>query len=540
MFYRKKMVCAILTAGLTLSLMAPSLTWAEALEPATSEQSAILAAADEDPSSEGTVVVEDGANKAPETEVPSDSEVVPDPSVPPSSEVPPDPTVTPKPEVPPDPVITPDPTEPPQVTETPVPTQQPEETPPATVTPTPGVPQVPEATQTPAPTEPVPEEPAEEPDTDNNKVTTNDALIARQQIVTAPVLFTHVDKVYAIANVNTYLNVREGKGTDSRVVGVLNKDALCFILADADQEWVYVESGEVRGFVYAQYLLTGDEAVAFVNEQGEDNLALAELKISAAENAAYRYTTTTTKDVAETSAIRTSMVQYAEQFLGNPYVWGGTDLINGTDCSGFTQGIYAAFGYEIPRVSRDQAEYGTQIPIEDAEPGDLIFYARNGVVYHVLMYIGDGKVIHASSPSVGIVITDINYNNAVWATRVISDTDRVVLSGTELTNGATEVTMASSATEGTYLGTFKLTSYCNCAICCGKWADGLTASGTWPTEGRTVAMAGVPFGTKLNINGQIFTVEDRGTPYAHVDVFITDHQRASDFGVQYADVYMVG
>lgn len=92
---------------------------------------------------------------------------------------------------------------------------------------------------------------------------------------------------------------------------------------------------------------------------------------------------------------------------------------------------------------------------------------------------------------------------------------------------------------GDYLGNFKLTAYCACSKCCGKWASyGLTASGTKPVQGRTVAMSGVPFGTKLLINGNVYTVEDRGTPYGHVDIYFNSHNEALRFGVQYADVYL--
>lgn len=96
---------------------------------------------------------------------------------------------------------------------------------------------------------------------------------------------------------------------------------------------------------------------------------------------------------------------------------------------------------------------------------------------------------------------------------------------------------SSSDSQGTYLGKFKLTSYCACPSCCGKWSGGTTASGTTPTAGRTIAMAGLPFGTQLLINGHVYTVEDRGTQYGHVDVFCGSHSEAIAFGVQYADVY---
>jgi len=98
---------------------------------------------------------------------------------------------------------------------------------------------------------------------------------------------------------------------------------------------------------------------------------------------------------------------------------------------------------------------------------------------------------------------------------------------------------SSDSGQGTYLGNFTLTAYCNCAQCCGT-AGNLTASGTVPTAGHTVAMAGVPFGTQLSINGSIYTVEDLGTPYGHVDIFFDNHADALNFGLQYADVYQVG
>lgn len=98
---------------------------------------------------------------------------------------------------------------------------------------------------------------------------------------------------------------------------------------------------------------------------------------------------------------------------------------------------------------------------------------------------------------------------------------------------------SSSSSSGTYLGRFKLTGYCSCSICTGQWSGGPTASGTTPTAGRTIAMGGVPFGTKLMINGQVYTVEDRGTAYGHVDIFCSSHSEALSFGVQYADVYQL-
>ena len=98
---------------------------------------------------------------------------------------------------------------------------------------------------------------------------------------------------------------------------------------------------------------------------------------------------------------------------------------------------------------------------------------------------------------------------------------------------------SSDDSAGTYLGEFTLTAYCSCSICCGSWSGGGTASGTTPAAGRTVAMGGIPFGTKLLINGNVYTVEDRGTGYGHVDIYMDSHSAALQFGSQKASVYQL-
>lgn len=117
------------------------------------------------------------------------------------------------------------------------------------------------------------------------------------------------------------------------------------------------------------------------------------------------------------------------------------------------------------------------------------------------------------------------------------DTDIVEDTGSVEETAGTEETYESSG-QGTYLGNFLLTGYCSCAQCCGT-AGNATASGTMPSSGHTVAMAGVPFGTQLSINGTIYTVEDLGTPYGHVDIYFDSHDQALSFGTQYADVYQL-
>lgn len=388
-----------------------------------------------------------------------------------------------------------------------------------------------------------------------------------------PWLFHTVEKTYAIADVNSWLHVREGKGKNQKIVGILPKGSLCYILADADSDWVYVESGDVRGFVCARYLLRGEEAEKEVNRWQEESFPMAEMWVKPWNNKVYTYTYATTRTLLSSDEARGEVLQYAKKFLGNPYVWGGTSLTNGCDCSGFAQQIFANFGYTLPRTSRQQAKTGTRIPVQEAKPGDLLFYQReSGFIYHVMIYLGDGKVIHAGSEATGILISDFNYEKSTeFAVRVISeeireskietgDVDNGRKEGNSVDNqttengnggkqkaGAENVQNTSAenstagdrleSTSGKYLGNFKLTAYCNCAVCCGRWAGGPTASGKMPVQGRTIATGVLPFGTKLNIGGKIYTVEDRGTPYGHIDIYMERHADAEEFGVRYADVY---
>lgn len=109
------------------------------------------------------------------------------------------------------------------------------------------------------------------------------------------------------------------------------------------------------------------------------------------------------------TSLRADIVEYALQFKGNPYKWGETSLTKGTDCSGFTQSVFKSQGINIPRTSKNQSKGGRNVPISKLNPGDLIFYRKNGQVNHVALYIGNKKVIHASNPKSGIKISRYNY-----------------------------------------------------------------------------------------------------------------------------------
>lgn len=118
-----------------------------------------------------------------------------------------------------------------------------------------------------------------------------------------------------------------------------------------------------------------------------------------------------------TSGLGDQIVAFALQFVGNPYVWGGTSLTDGADCSGFTQSVFASFGIYLPRTAAEQAGAGTPVDLGSLQPGDLIFYSDGGSIGHVAIYIGNNQVVHASSPSTGIIVSDRSYRSEYSAAR---------------------------------------------------------------------------------------------------------------------------
>ncbi|WP_346906707.1 NlpC/P60 family protein [Faecalicatena orotica] len=345
---------------------------------------------------------------------------------------------------------------------------------------------------------------------------------------------TVVDKKYALTTIGL-LNVREGKGMNSRIVGTLKADSLCYILADENEEWVYVESGDVRGFVNKRYLKTGKDVDRQIEKSGEDSFPTASEIIEPENNQACYYTLTSVKSGVPGAEVRESLVEYASQFIGNPYIWGGTSLTEGADCSGFVQSIYKQYGYDLPRVAEDQAQYGTKIPVGDAKPGDLIFYAKDGHIHHVVIYAGDSRTVEAMGTDYGIVQGSVDKNEAVWATRVLDDSSYAYA-------GSIGEVNATDDMYGEDLGNFELTYYCSCEICCDV-ETGITATGTPVVEGRTIAVDPdvIPYGTKVIIGGHVFTAEDCGGAIKgkHIDIYVNDHERALSMGVNQAQVHLV-
>ena len=203
-----------------------------------------------------------------------------------------------------------------------------------------------------------------------------------------------------------YINVREEMSTDSDVVGKIRKDAICEVVS-IEEEWSEIESGEIKGYISNEYLLTGVEA----NEKAERLMEEGKELETAITMMEYRYG----KGVTD---IQMEVCEYALQFVGNPYVWGGTSLTKGADCSGFTLSVYRNYGVSLPHSSKAQANCGERIDLSELQPGDLVFYGGKNI-HHVAMYIGNGQVVHAQSAKTGIVVSSMYYNTPTSAVRVL-------------------------------------------------------------------------------------------------------------------------
>ena len=346
---------------------------------------------------------------------------------------------------------------------------------------------------------------------------------------------TLIDKVYAVTTADL-LYIREEKNTDSRIIGTLAEGNLCYVLQEEEDGWLYIESGDVRGFIKKEYVQTGNTTAEQVEQNGEDSYATAEEWIKPEENKALYYTLTSVKAGVPGDEVRNSLLEFASQFIGNPYVWGGTSLTDGADCSGFVQSIYRQYGYELPRVAEDQAQYGTKIAVEDARPGDLIFYAdETGYIYHVVLYAGEGKTIEAMGEEYGITQGTVDTKDAVWATQILDDAS--------CTYGEEGIYNADVTEEmyGERLGEFEITYYCACELCCDKETKS-TATGEPVVEGITIAAdpSVIPYGTQVIINGHVFTAQDCGKVVEgnHIEIYVNSHQKALELGASQAELYL--
>ncbi len=270
------------------------------------------------------------------------------------------------------------------------------------------------------------------------------------------------------ATVNTTtLKVREEQSTDSVVLGLIPMGETYEVLKVCD-DWVKIlvdeaDEGEesTKGFVSKEFVditVEFKHAISVEEEQAEierkeaakkaeeDRLkALEEEKRQrqssnnssnsnsnssnssnsssnsgkSSSNNSNSGSSNSASDSTVSSGDGAAIAAYAQKFIGNPYVYGGTSLTNGTDCSGFTQSVYSHFGISIPRTSGSQASAGKHVSFDELKAGDLILYARNGRVGHVALYIGGGQVVHASTYKTGIKISTWNYRTPYTARRIV-------------------------------------------------------------------------------------------------------------------------
>lgn len=228
----------------------------------------------------------------------------------------------------------------------------------------------------------------------------------------------------AFANVQSFLYIRSEPTTDSEWVGKLYPDYAAKIIGPVG-EWTQVQSGSVTGYVYSDYILIGknaeQKAQEMVQNSGTESpdeaFTYAESKEEEAARLEKEASEAAAKAEEEASAkagTGQAIVDYACQFIGNPYVWGGTSLTNGADCSGFVQSVFAHFGISLPRTTWDMENVGTPVSYDQAIPGDIILYDG-----HVGIYMGDGQIVNAINSSRGIGILPATYTSIITVRRLI-------------------------------------------------------------------------------------------------------------------------
>lgn len=232
---------------------------------------------------------------------------------------------------------------------------------------------------------------------------------------------------YSLERLNAYM---EAKDQVHALWDRLEEEKAGLVLAEAELETDKTGLEELKSDLDAKLAKKKKESANYEAEIRKAQQAAAAAKkqlqkdqqrlkqLQAAENAAnktYPDTSyTSTIDNASGSELGKKMAKYACQFIGNPYVMGGTSLTNGADCSGFTYRIYQDFGYSIPRTSSQQRSAGTGVAYSEAQPGDLICYDG-----HVGMYIGGGLIVHASSAKTGIKVSQAQYRTILAVRRII-------------------------------------------------------------------------------------------------------------------------
>lgn len=254
---------------------------------------------------------------------------------------------------------------------------------------------------------------------------------------TAQQLADSVTTKKAVVTTET-LRVRAAAQADSDVITLIGQGQTLDILEEADG-WYKVNTEDGEGYISADFADVEDvypEAVSRAQEEAEEAAAEASRKAEeeaakAASNAAAGTAgasgskkksggsgalNTYTGSSGSGSASGQAVANYALQFVGNPYVWGGSSLTNGTDCSGFTMAVYANFGVSLPHYTGSQEHSGTAVnSLAEAQPGDLILYSG-----HVAIYLGNNQIVHASNPRYGITTGTATYRNIVAIRRIFN------------------------------------------------------------------------------------------------------------------------
>ena len=220
--------------------------------------------------------------------------------------------------------------------------------------------------------------------------------------------------------------VYEYESETSKVVGTTTSGTTVYALVDNENGWVYIESGDVRGFVEKNRLLSGSAARTLALDQNTTQTATA--CVEPEDNRSLYYTLRSTQEAVSVNQIGTAVASYAASFAGKlPYIWGGTSLSAGADCSGFTQSVYRKFGISIPRLAEEQGISGESVAsLALANPGDIVCYGS-----HVGIYLGNGKVAQCSGdrsntaahPGRGVTICAADYRPIASIRRYLINTE---------------------------------------------------------------------------------------------------------------------
>ena len=200
------------------------------------------------------------------------------------------------------------------------------------------------------------------------------------------------------------LNVRDGQGTQAGILTQVGLGETYEVTGEPVDGWYPVQVGDIGGWVSGSYV-TEETSYSYGETKEEEEARMAEEP---------RETDAAETNAAGNVAAGQAVVDYACQFIGNPYVWGGTSLTNGADCSGFVQSVYAHFGVSLPRTTYEMVNAGYAVSYEEALPGDLILYDG-----HVGLYMGDGTIVNAMNEADGIGICSATYTNIIAVRRVL-------------------------------------------------------------------------------------------------------------------------